>query len=123
MISLKNLAQATPQQVFDQCKAHLLEQNCKSLTDPNESGSCAYRGKNGLKCAAGCFIGDDEYVREMDIPNDEGTNWSSLIKKGLVPDYHSSLIRELQKVHDMHKPEDWPSELTRVAREFSLVES
>ena len=65
MITLKNLGEATPIQVFNQAKEHLLKQIKKS-----ESGGyrsfCMYRGPDGLKCAAGCFIADDEYDEGME---------------------------------------------------------
>ena len=56
MITLATLEQATAQQVFTQVKNHLLKQNEKSMIN----GICAYRGSNGLQCAAGCLMSDEE---------------------------------------------------------------
>lgn len=56
-ITLSNLHEATAQQVFDQAALHLLTQNRKSKEDTK----CAYRTKEGLRCAAGCFISEEEY--------------------------------------------------------------
>lgn len=58
-ITLKNLHEATEQQVFDQVAGHLLTQK-EVLPSP----ACFYRGPNGLKCAAGCLIANDEYMPE-----------------------------------------------------------
>jgi len=120
MITLATLAAATAQQVFDQGARHLLKQNQKSMSD-NDSGECAYRGPMGLKCAAGCFIGDDEYRPSM-----EGTNWRTLAKgeQGMprcVPVEHAELIMELQQCHDQSEPFYWPNRLKHIAQDFNLV--
>ena len=47
-ITLKTLAQATEQEVFDQVVQHLREQGVQSQ---NENG-CAYRGDGGLMWAS-----------------------------------------------------------------------
>jgi hypothetical protein len=56
MITLETLPQATAQEVFDQVATHLLTQRQRSTT----KGNCAYRGDDGLKCAAGCLLGPDD---------------------------------------------------------------
>jgi hypothetical protein len=98
MITLKTLPQATAQEVYDQVKTHLLTQNQMSL----KGDRCMYRGPNGLKCAAGILIGDDEYSDAM-----EGVSWPGLIGMLHIPDTHELLIRELQMVHDWEEVEDW----------------
>jgi hypothetical protein len=127
MITLATLNDATPQQIFDQVTAHLLKQNqqCKTLA----TSQCAYRGgEDGkLKCAAGCLIGDDEYKQEMDragyINNiSYGSNWSSLVKRGLIPEHrHENLIINLQNIHDSCAPDDWELELKNFAINHGLV--
>jgi hypothetical protein len=91
-ITLKNLHEATAQEVFDQVKNHLITQGEQSL---NSGGLCLYRNANGLSCAAGCLISEEEYS-----PNFETNLWGDLIKKDLVPSAHSDLIGELQQIHD-----------------------
>ena len=123
MITLKTLPQATALEVYLQCREHLLKQNKQSkriLIDDVED--CAYRGENGLKCAAGCFIADDEYVPEMDT-NGEGwtdSTWNTLVKYELVPPDHHRLIRDLQKVHDLSEPSLWPSKLDELAVKYGF---
>lgn len=68
MITLKTLPQASEQEVLDQIAVHLLTQkqkcnNGKDQTDPNYQ--CLYRNEEGLKCAAGCLIADDEYKKRF----------------------------------------------------------
>lgn len=55
MISLKNLHQATAQQVFDQVVGHLRSQGQKSqaVLKLGVVTACVYRNPDGLKCAAG----------------------------------------------------------------------
>ena len=112
MITLKTLAEATEQQVFDQAVNHLLTQNARAMN----GGSCMYRNQAGLKCAAGCFIGDDEYdARRM-----ENMIWGSLVIDGIAPDKHKVLISELQGLHDGSNTEFWVGELKEIAEKYDL---
>ena len=110
MITLATLPQATEQEVFDQAVKHLLTQNAVST---GSDGSCKYRGDNGLICAAGCFISDDEYGPEM-----EGKGWCFLLS---TPQEHKDLISELQEIHDDCLVEDWECELVDLAKRYNLV--
>lgn len=112
MITLKTLATASPQQVYDQIVNHLRKQGEKSFEDE----ICQYRTSNGLKCAAGCLIADDEYSSEF-----EGCIWTDLIDQMNIESAHSTLISELQVVHDLMKVENWEENFIHVAREFNLV--
>lgn len=95
-ISLKNLATSSAQDVFDQVAIHLLTQNQPSIAPvAGFPTDCAYRGNNGLKCAAGCLIADDEYDIEI-----EGKDWLYLNIQGKVPTEHWQLITGLQGIHD-----------------------
>ena len=91
-ITLKNLHEATAQEVFDQVKNHLINQGEQSL---NSGGLCVYRNANGLSCAAGCLISQEEYS-----PDFETNLWGDLITMRLVSSAHSDLIGELQQIHD-----------------------
>lgn len=122
-ITLKTLPQATPQQVFDQVALHLLTQGQPSIVkepvDPEESSyiGCAYRGPNGLMCAAGCLVSDDEYRAGM-----EGKAWGALAQYGTcgVPKVHLSLIADLQRVHDDRPSREWDEGLREVAVQHQL---
>ena len=113
MITLKTLGQATEQEVFDQVAEHLLTQ---MRVSENDRG-CAYRSPDGLKCAAGCLIGDDEYSREWDAG---GIGWGQLVTKDIVPHSHGALVGRLQRIHDRYDPEYWKAELANVADYFKL---
>lgn len=115
-ITLKNLKEATKEQVFDQVTKHLLQQQNRSLS--KDGLTCLYRGAEGLKCAAGCLIGDEEYDKSM-----EGISWEGLAYGGLVPSKHLNLIICLQRVHDGFNVEDWKNELIKVAKDFEIKSS
>lgn len=107
MITLKTLAQATAQQVYDQVALHLLKQNARSLKD----GKCMYRGDNGTKCAAGCLIDESEYSSII-----EDISWNDLN----VPQVHDRLISSLQNMHDCGSVADWPDQLRQIAGWYHL---
>lgn len=124
-ITLANLAEATPQQVFNQVSAHLLKQNKQSKTILNGKGNpgCAYRGDGGVMCAAGCLIADSEYDKSMDTTSpSSGTAWHSLIARGIVPTtQHDDMIGRLQSLHDIQQPHYWRSALAGLAADYNLV--
>jgi len=114
-VSLKNLHEATAQEVFDQVAKHLLQQGQESMLN----GCCKYHltADDGteLQCAAGCLIADDEYNPEW-----ESMVWHRLVTQGSVPAVHSELIDELQSIHDSVNPYFWQGQLLRVAMDYNL---
>lgn len=113
MITLKNLKDATKQEVFEQVAKHLLKQNRKSICVSRNT--CMYRSFDGLACAAGCLIANDEYN-----PSFEGMAWAVLVNRRSVPDAHRFLITRLQSIHDGYPAKDWKHHLRQVAEEFNL---
>jgi hypothetical protein len=111
MITLATLDQASKQEVFTQVKDHLLLQNEKSMIN----GICAYRGSNGLQCAAGCLMTDKEANKVT-----ESTSWHVLIQNGQAPQKHKELIQDLQDIHDGERTEEWPESLQRLAFDEGL---
>jgi hypothetical protein len=112
MITLSTLHEASAQEVFTQVKDHLLKQNEKSMID----NLCAYRGSNGLQCAAGCLMSDEEAKY---IPEEKA--WRTLLDQGFVETYkHTDLIFQLQDIHDSELPEEWPESLQRLAFDEGL---
>lgn len=120
-ITLKTLSTATAQEVYDQVVAHLRKQGKKSYIDPalvngDVQAGCLYRGPDGLQCAAGCLISDEEYKSEM-----EGKPWSDVVHHGLAPINHEELIDNLQRIHDSEVIECWEGEFAALARSRGLV--
>lgn len=109
------------QEVFDRVAQHLLTQRCKSLDEYQE---CCYRNPEGLRCAVGCLIEDDEYTSEMEgeVPRerekakymDPVTKWA--LRHGL----NTALLRALQTVHDRYSVSNWSQHLVSVAKRFGL---
>jgi len=52
------------QEIFDFVNDAITKQGVPSYDD--SLGDCAYRGPNGLKCAAGMLVDDEDYTREME---------------------------------------------------------
>lgn len=117
MITLATLPQATEQEVFDQVATHLLTQGekCQEFDD-DMNPVCVYRNSDGQSCAAGCLIGFGEYKKELF----EGKGWTSLMDKGIVPQYHIGLISKLQSVHDNTLAYAWYESLKTIAIEYKL---
>lgn len=115
MITLKTLHKATAQEVFDQVARHLLKQNEKCIiVSSNGDESCRYR-HGDKKCAAGCFISEDEYKAEF-----ETHRWKRLVEWGYVTSEHDDLICRLQDIHDFFSVYMWDAQLKNLAEEKNL---
>ena len=121
MITLKTLKYATKQEVFDQVAEHLLNQNKQSLDPDKYNDICVYRAPGGLKCAVGCLIADDEYLKEW-----EGKGWGIIgpnIALDLGIDYnreHEYLLITLQNIHDNFDTAMWLDRLKGLAKAEEL---
>ena len=99
-MELSELDYTNDQQVFDYVLEKLREQGCQS----KYMGKCLYRGPDGLKCAAGHLIPDDEYDEKMEGGLLKGTY--NIIYNSLVNSYflqkgaNIDLLAGLQLVHD-----------------------
>jgi hypothetical protein len=110
----------TLQEVFNIVSIHLLTQGQMSL---NANGDCAYRGENGLMCAAGILIPDEAYR-----PGMETLRWSTLIERQFVENLFRNEINELQNIHDSGlkaDPEEcilqWKKDLIAFAEQYNLT--
>lgn len=114
LITLANLDKATTQQVFDQVATHLLKQRkvCRDNKHPNKlDNTCLYKSVEGLSCAAGCLMTDEEYKPSME----------NKIFVDLFPRCkHNALIAALQNLHDFMSAAFWRDGLKDIAKEFKL---
>lgn len=106
------------QETFDIGAKHLLTQMKKSLADSRRGGTlCAYRGNNGLKCAAGIFIPDSKYNFGM-----EGKNWNKICTMHSEAadwgDYR--MIVRLQNLHDLYSVEAWTENLIIIGKHLGV---
>lgn len=116
------MAQVTAQDIFDMVAQHLLTQN-KQAQD--EVGDCQYRTDDGLMCAVGCLINEDEYSPQYEGCSCDHEDVIEAVERSLgieisVEGHVYNLLERLQQVHDNWKPEDWRELLASVASEHGL---
>lgn len=87
----------TSMEILDFVENAIVEQGRASVYDcPNGKIECAYRGKDGAKCAMGVVIDDADYtpafegMRALDVCN----------SIGIVDTKKSNLLSRLQSAHD-----------------------
>ena len=124
----KHIDEMTPQEVFDYGSKHLLNQGKRSVRS-NCEPDCEYFGPNGLKCAVGAFIPDDEYVPEIEgkafqdldqyldwkifeYTNDDDEQEKNELKYRILQDF--------QTIHDESEPEYWHLYLKELAEDEGL---
>ncbi len=108
-VTVHNLNNCTKQEVLDFIASNLLRQNKKSF----HSGNCAYRGKDGCKCAAGFLIPDEEYTPDM-----EGRGWRTLTSEffpRVAENTNYWMVAAMQSIHDQFPPEEWEGQLRTLA--------
>lgn len=101
------------QEIFDIVSTHLLSQNKKSV---NSARCCRYRGLNGLKCAVGILIPDEEYEERFEN-NTIAHIFNVVSNKNFVQKYkkYSLFISDLQRIHDFYSESFWRKELISFA--------
>src|SRR5581483_1310933 len=82
---------ATAQDIFNTVALHLFTQGRPSSC---KGGYCYYRGPNGMKCAVGALIPDENYYAGM-----EGKSVSGITLPAHL-NAHRPLLHELQAMHD-----------------------
>jgi hypothetical protein len=117
----------TAQEVFDKVVAHLRKQNKKSLISfPDDDGittRCRYRGPDGLMCAVGCLITDEEYNPKWD--HDHGSAVIDLFEcqsfRDRVGGNNAALLSDLQCLHDSIEVCEWEVQFQKLAKTRSLI--
>ena len=111
----------TDKELFEKVKNHLLTQNAKSMYIPNSeigTQACAYRGKEGKKCAAGCLILDKFYTPELEgLGASHSLVTEALIQSRILPN-QIVLVDRLENIHDYSEPEDWEEKLTLLEENY-----
>jgi hypothetical protein len=90
------------QDVYDFVVRHLLRQGRPSVEHPGTlSSRCLYRSPDGLKCAVGCLLTDEEAT-----PAIEGFRAVEILPGRLRA--HVDLLCDLQSAHDALNCGRWP---------------
>ena len=108
------------QEIFNIVVTHLLTQDKQSRRRIAGIDTCAYRGRNGLKCAIGVLIPDAVYNKDMEDKNvaqivDQYPSFASLKR-------NTGLLMKLQSIHDrgIYPKRSWRIALLHVAHEHKL---
>jgi hypothetical protein len=110
MYQIKNQA------AFNKVCKHLNEQQEQSRDGEGES--CRMRGDEGRKCAIGCLIPNSEYDEDL-LEGELNPDTIKMHVRALWK-VDSSLLRAMQRVHDLHRVSEWNKELRIVADIFGL---
>lgn len=114
----------TDQEIFDTVARHLLKQGRPAS---KRDGACFYRTDDGLKCAAGVLIPDEDYSPWMENqPADQLSYFRSRFSRSAL-----KLIQACQSAHDLggtageHAERgtwlrEWKDQMQQIAREFHL---
>jgi hypothetical protein len=104
------------QRAFDHVYVKLKEQGTKSV---DEKGNCAYRGENGLKCAAGHLCKDS-------ITEHEGTSFDHIdnIYSYILDEFFGVdivMVTDMQEAHDSFLGDyGWENEMKSIAKKYNL---
>ncbi len=99
----------TNQEILDYVTAHLRNQGRRSVASANATcfmGACLYRGPDGLSCAVGCLIPDEEYRPDMERRFDELVDKFPRIGIYLrlaESCQRKQILMNLQRIHDNHE--------------------
>lgn len=105
------------QQTFDRVAKFLLRQSRESKIN----ASCVYFGPGDLKCAAGCLIPPKRYSKKLEgFLVDENV---SLLKMPNWFGHSTSLVTDLQGIHDNCLVREWKQELKAIAKYHKLDDS
>lgn len=105
------------QELFDMVAGHLLRQAKMS----KNLARCLYRGPEGLKCAVGCLISDENYKVSLEGLRIHDTRPE--VEKSLgrnLAYMEVCLLSRLQEIHDGAEVDRWPELLRETAMRGNL---
>ena len=103
------------QEAFDTVVQQLFTQRCKARSKTN-GVKCYYRTEDGLKCAVGALIPDDEYRTTMEGNTASRVRHLCPSLKNLDPYF----LDKVQATHDTCDPHQWGLRLAKIAGEYDL---
>lgn len=112
----------SPQDIFDAAYKGLASQGFKQSKSPN-AGGCAYRGEDGLRCAVGHLIADENYNEGLEGLS---ANDGSVLLAARLSNCDAELLDDMQGAHDgqdkfhVVTPDEMKSRLALVAAKHGL---
>jgi len=109
--------------VFNFVKQHLINQGKKSMVyyvgGFDDDVKCLYRGRDNLKCAIGCLIGDEFYTEDVEEKGIIDLFVQKIVSLSL-PNWKPNweLLSALQEIHDRFEIESWEKQLEIVYQEY-----
>lgn len=106
------------QEAFTIMVNHLRQQKARSV-HPSSERECAFRGRDGMKCAVGALIPDDAYDLDM-----EGRSLISLLEwegMAFLRSVNPNLLCYMMSLHDHRSIDSWEYHFSMVAKKFSLT--
>lgn len=127
----------TKQDIFDTVVEHFKQQKVPAFSE--DLSTCVYRTQEGLKCAFGCLLTDEEYKFEMEENDVLGLYKEGFLPKRFEPFLEISeqdeapvyvrdngILTKLQQIHDKQGDggtllcPTTATQLRAVAKEFNL---
>lgn len=99
----------TNQEAFTKMVQHLRKQGCKSQDEAHQT--CLYRGPNGLKCAVGALIPDEEYREWWDEEGVMASRLGTVSLNGL----NHKMLEDMQQTHDHFPVDRWEEQFKFIA--------
>lgn len=106
------------QQAFNAIIRHLRKQGRKSsIVSLDGTEKCQYRSTEGLKCAIGCLIPDEEYRDDL-----EGKDVLTIAQRiSSLAGLDVGLLIRMQQLHDCHAVKEWEGLFVWSANFFKLT--
>src|SRR6185369_17355290 len=110
----------TNQEMFDKMCQGLRAQGWQQSR--NDFAKCSYRGKDGLKCAAGHLMPDDVYQTAFDLGNATVSMLPERVRTAMGVDSGNLLfVSSAQSAHDGgYLPEEMVQRFKILAKQYSL---
>lgn len=116
------------QEAFNKIWTFISAQGKQSM---NPDGNCQYRGPDGMQCAVGCLIPNDEYITLLDdgslVPKEyhNGLQFAQALVPSLQK-YDLAFLEDMQRFHDFVPNTEpflvtWQSSMREYAAENNLT--
>ncbi len=99
---------------FDSIVNGLRKQNARCVS---KSGHCLFRNEEGLRCAVGQLIEENEYNPDFDDPKKDKGGFNFVRDKG----HNESLLTSLMLCHDKEQVKDWERRFKEIAEHHNLI--